>query len=102
MRTSHALFASLPLTLALSAQHNAQKYATWLNFGDDLLDGHDGLPTHPTQPFKYGQPLYPITTDGDGREQFEGHITYYEGKYWLHAATWDAVLSTCGLQYHPE
>ncbi|ORX38015.1 hypothetical protein BD324DRAFT_413772 [Kockovaella imperatae] len=65
-----------------------QKYATWLNFGEDLLDGHDGLTPHPTQPFLYGQPLYPITVDGNGREQFEGHLSYYEGRYWLHAATW--------------
>lgn len=65
-----------------------QLYATYINFADDILDGDDGLPPHPTQPLPYGKPTYPITTDGNGREQVEAHLTHFEGKYWMHAATW--------------
>ncbi|KAL1888215.1 hypothetical protein Sste5346_009689 [Sporothrix stenoceras] len=36
----------------------------------------------------YGKPTYPITVDGNGREQVEAHLTYFDGSYWMHAATW--------------
>lgn len=62
--------------------------ATYVNFAvENILNGDDGLPSHPFQP-KYGQWTYPVTEDGDGREQVEAHVTYFEGKYWMHAATW--------------
>ena len=64
-------------------------YATYINFGqEDLLDGNDGLQPHPTQPLKYGPLLYPIDDVGNGRQQFEAHVTHYEGKYWMHSASW--------------
>jgi hypothetical protein len=63
-------------------------FATYINFAaKDILNGDDGLPPHPLLP-QYGKPTYPITVDGNGREQVEAHLTYYEGKYWMHAATW--------------
>lgn len=63
-------------------------YATYINFAKDILDGDNGLAPHPMQPLPYGKPVYSVTTDGNGREQAEAHLTFFEGKYWMHAATW--------------
>lgn len=73
---------------SLPSAIEAQRHATYINYATDVLDGDDGLPPHPMQPLPYGKPVYPITTDGNGREQAEAHLTYFEGKYWIHAATW--------------
>ena len=82
---SLALLAIACLDLVVGQQN----YATWLNWGtNDLLDGQNGMPPSAIQPWKYGQPLYPVTTEGNGREQVEGHLSYYAGKYYLYAATW--------------
>ncbi|RGP71249.1 glycoside hydrolase family 43 [Fusarium longipes] len=63
-------------------------YATYINFAErDILDNNDGLPTHPLLP-NYGKATYPITIDGNGRQQVEAHLSYWEGKYWMYAATW--------------
>ncbi|KAG8353865.1 hypothetical protein FVEN_g8121 [Fusarium venenatum] len=63
-------------------------YATYINFAEqDILNNDDGLPTHPLLP-DYGKATYPITTDGNGRQQVEAHLSYWEGKYWMYAATW--------------
>ncbi|KUL87146.1 hypothetical protein ZTR_05615 [Talaromyces verruculosus] len=82
------------LTLALapivSVVRSAQQhpYATYINFATDILDNDDGLTPHPLQGLPYGKPTYPLTADGNGREQVEAHLTYFEGKYWMHSATW--------------
>ncbi|ENH66300.1 N-sulfoglucosamine sulfohydrolase [Fusarium oxysporum f. sp. cubense race 1] len=63
-------------------------YATYINFAEqDILENDDGLPTHPLLPH-YGKATYPITTDGNGRQQVEAHLSYWEGTYWIYAATW--------------
>lgn len=76
----------VPLFISLASSF---KYATYHNFAtDDILDNDDGLTPHPLQDLPYGKPTYPVTVDGNGREQVEAHLTYYEGKYWMHSATW--------------
>lgn len=76
-------------TAAAVPGKNQQAYATIRNFApSDILDGDNGMPPHPFQPWKYGEPLYPVTTGGDGLELVEGHLSYFEGKYWMHSATW--------------
>ncbi|EXL90479.1 hypothetical protein FOIG_16271 [Fusarium odoratissimum NRRL 54006] len=63
-------------------------YATYINFAEqDILENDDGLPTHPLLPH-YGKATCPITTDGNGRQQLEAHLSYWEGTYWMYAATW--------------
>ncbi|CAK7200595.1 hypothetical protein SEUCBS139899_003293 [Sporothrix eucalyptigena] len=80
------LFCLLGLLWSTSALDVS--YASYINFaGVDILGGNDGLPSHPLLP-NYGKPTYPITTDGNGREQVEAHLSYFEGSYWMHAATW--------------
>ncbi|KAI6753728.1 hypothetical protein FGRA07_05154 [Fusarium graminearum] len=94
------LFLLLPVVLLALLRSPAQTqakplesdssvaYATYINFAEhDILDNDDGLPTHPLLP-DYGKVTYPITTDGNGREQVEAHLSYWEGKYWMYAATW--------------
>lgn len=75
------------LTLSVSLA-SCSRFATYHNFATDEILEDDGLPPHPLQGLPYGKPTYPITIDGNGREQVEAHITYYEGKYWMHSATW--------------
>ncbi|KAM0540661.1 hypothetical protein ACHAO7_011006 [Fusarium culmorum] len=71
-------------------------YATYINSAEhDILDNDDGLLTHPLLP-DYGKVTYPITTDGNGREQVEAHLSYWEGKYWMYAATWGCGGSIFG------
>ncbi|CEF76293.1 unnamed protein product [Fusarium graminearum] len=94
------LFLLLPVVLLALLRSSAQTqakplepdssvaYATYINFAEhDILDNDDGLPTHPLLT-DYGKVTYPITTDGNGREQVEAHLSYWEGKYWMYAATW--------------
>lgn len=66
----------------------SSKFATYHNFATEDILKDDGLPPHPLQGLPYGKLTYPIDTDGNGREQVEAHLSYYEGKYWMHSATW--------------
>jgi hypothetical protein len=82
------LFIIVVNSAAVSQTTTDAASATYINFATtDILNGDDGLTPHPLLP-DYGKPTYPITTDGNGREQVEAHLTYFEGKYWMHAATW--------------
>jgi hypothetical protein len=83
------LVASLHLYQVACTFLEETPYATYINFAaTDILDGDDGLTPHPMQPLPYGKPTYPTTMDGNGREQIEAHLSYFEGKYWMHSATW--------------
>lgn len=91
MALSSLLSAAVLLasSVAVADTQSSTAYATYINFATtDILNGDDGLPPHPLQGLPYGYPTYPITVDGNGREQVEAHLTFFEGKYWMHAATW--------------
>lgn len=79
------LLNTLPIFASLAF---CSSFATYRNFATENILDDDGLPPHPLQGLPYGKPIYPIDIDGNGREQVEAHITYYEGKYWMHSATW--------------
>ncbi|CAL5867334.1 uncharacterized protein PFLUO_LOCUS1549 [Penicillium psychrofluorescens] len=86
---SIAASAVLATSFVSSSPTSGPNYATYINFAtDDILDNDDGLPPHPLQGLPYGKPTYPLTVDGNGREQVEAHLNYFEGKYWMHSATW--------------
>ncbi|RMJ11841.1 hypothetical protein CDV36_008502 [Fusarium kuroshium] len=85
-----ALFAmALGLSGSAASPHKSPPQATLLNFAsEDILGGDDGMPPHPLQGLPYGKPLYPVTSDGDGLEMVEAHLSYWEGKYYMYSATW--------------
>ncbi|KLU86971.1 hypothetical protein MAPG_05977 [Magnaporthiopsis poae ATCC 64411] len=63
-------------------------YATYHNNLDDLLQGRDGIPIHPVDYQASGKLATAVDQDGNGLEQAEAHLSYFEGRYYLYSATW--------------
>lgn len=65
------------------------RYATLHNFAPkDLLNGDDGLPPSPAAPLRYGAPTLAVDDRGNGIEEHEATISYFNGKYYKYSSKW--------------
>lgn len=83
-------FAGLASAAALP-RNNKGAYATYYNNIPDLLDGQDGIPIHPADYQASGKLATSVDQDGNGMEQVEAHLSYYEGKYWLYSYAFPCI-----------
>ena len=67
-------------------------YATYYNNVDDLLSGQDGIPIHPVDYQGSGKLATAVDEDGNGLEQAEAHLSYYEGRYYLYSCVFSSFL----------
>ncbi|KAK8124247.1 uncharacterized protein PG998_000006 [Apiospora kogelbergensis] len=76
-----ALGASLCQATVAPRNSSDNVYATYHNNVEDLLDSQDGIPVHPVDYQASGKLATAVDQDGNGLEQVEAHLSYYEDFY---------------------